>query len=133
MLSTGTDIIHLPRMEQAVQTYGDKFIERIFTPAEIAHCRGRVGPLAVRFAAKEAIAKALGVGMRIMSRHGIHWHDAEIINDAKGRPMVVLHGRAAELAAAQGLTHWSISLSHEREYGVAFVVAISPVTIYAHV
>ena len=59
--------------------------------------------------------------------------DAEIINDAKGRPMVVLHGRAAELAAAQGLTHWSISLSHEREYGVAFVVAISPVTIYAHV
>ena len=125
MLATGTDIIHLARMEQAVQAYGDKFIGRIFTAAEIAHCRGRIAPLAVRFAAKEAIAKALGVGMRIMSRHGIHWHEAEVINDAKGRPAVLLHGRAAELAAAQGLNQWSISLCHERDYGVAFVVAIS--------
>jgi holo-[acyl-carrier protein] synthase len=87
------------------------------------YCRERVPELAVRFAAKEAVAKALGVGMRILARDGIQWHEAEIIGDFRGKPMVRLHGSAAQRANELGLKEWTVSLSHEREYAVAFVVA----------
>jgi holo-[acyl-carrier protein] synthase len=78
----------------------------------------------VRFAAKEAIAKALGVGMRIMSRHGIAWHEAEVINDAKGKPIVMLHGHAEQLARELNIAYWSLSLSHDHEYAIAMAVAL---------
>jgi len=80
--------------------------------------------LAVRFAAKEAVSKALGVGLRIMAPEGIGWHEVETIPDEQGRPVVHLHSRAAARAAELGLTTWSISLSHSRDYAVAFVVAV---------
>lgn len=125
MITTGVDIIHIPRVEGAVARYGERFLRRVFTLQELAYCRGRAPELAVRFAAKEAVSKALGVGVRTLSRHGIGWHEAEVVNDRSGKPEVRLRGWAAQLAEDLGLSVWAISLSHEREYAIAFVVALS--------
>lgn len=124
MLTTGADIIHVPRVEAALERFGERFLQRVFTPTEIAYCNSRVPELAVRFAAKEAVSKALGVGVRTLSRHGIGWHEAEVINGESGKPGVRLHGRAAELADELQLVQWALSLTHEREYAIAFVVAM---------
>ena len=124
MLTTGADILHIPRIEEALAKHGERFLRRVYTPQELGYCRNRMPELAARFAAKEAISKALGVGMRIMSKDGIFWHDAEVVNDPLGKPLVKLHGKALLRAQALGLTQWSISLTHEKEYAVAFVVAI---------
>jgi holo-[acyl-carrier protein] synthase len=121
-LVTGVDLIELDRVRRLVERYGDRALRRVYTPAELAHCRARVPELAARFAAKEAVAKALGVGLRIMARDGINWHDVETLPDPRGKPIVYLHGRAALRAAELHLTKWSISLSHGRDVAVAFVV-----------
>ncbi|MFQ5792867.1 MAG: holo-ACP synthase, partial [Acidobacteriota bacterium] len=89
------------------------FLERIYTPTEVTYCRGRVAELAARFAAKEAVSKALGTGLR-----GIDWREMEILPDRRGKPLVTLHGRAGQRAAALGLTHFALSLSHSREYAI---------------
>ena len=123
MLTTGVDLINTARIERALKRYGDRFLERVFTPAEIMYCRGRAAELAARFAAKEAVSKALGVGMRMIARDGIDWRDVEVIGDLRGKPLVRLSGRAAERAGELGLTEWAISLSHTREHAIAFVVA----------
>jgi holo-[acyl-carrier protein] synthase len=124
MLTTGADILHIPRVADALAKYGERFLQRVYTPQELNYCRRRLPELAVRFAAKEAISKALGVGMRIMSKEGIYWHDAEIVNDHLGKPLLKLHGKALLRAQALGLTQWSVSLTHEKDYAVAFVVAM---------
>ena len=124
MLTTGVDIIYVPRVERAVREFGERFLMRVYTPLERLYCRERIPELAVRFAAKEAVAKTLGVGMRILARDGIQWHEAEIIGDRRGKPLVRLHGAAASRAEELGLTQWAVSLTHEREYAVAFVVAM---------
>ncbi len=124
MLTTGADILFIPRVTEAIERFGERYLQRIYTPSELAYCRGRVPELAVRFAAKEAVSKALGVGMRILASEGIYWHDAEIVNDSLGKPNVHLHGKALIRAQALSLTQWSVSLTHEREYAVAFVVAL---------
>jgi holo-[acyl-carrier protein] synthase len=123
MLTIGVDLIEIDRVERVLARHGDRFLERVFTQAEVLYCRGRPPELAARFAAKEAVSKALGVGMRMMSRDGIDWRDAEIVGDMRGKPLVRLHGRAAERAEKLGLTEWAVSLSHTREYAVAFVAA----------
>ena len=123
MLTTGVDLIEISRVERILTRYGDRFLERVFTPAEILYCRTRLPELAARFAAKEAVSKALGVGVRMISRDGINWQDAEIIGDTRGKPLVRLHGRAAERATELGLTEWAVSLSHTHEHAIAFVVA----------
>jgi holo-[acyl-carrier protein] synthase len=128
-LTTGVDLIELDRVRRLVERHGDRALERVYTPTELAHCRGRVPELAARFAAKEAVAKALGVGLRIMARDGVHWHDVETLSDGKGKPHVHLHGRAAIRAAELGLTDWSISLSHGQDVAVAFVVAIGGLSV----
>ncbi len=119
----GVDLIEVARVERVLARHGERFLARVFTPAEILYTRGRAPELAVRFAAKEAVAKALGVGMRMLARDGIRWREVEVLGDRRGRPEVYLHGRAAERAAELGLTEWAVSLSHTREYAVAFVVA----------
>ena len=124
MLTTGADILHIPRVEEAIAKHGERFLQRVYTAQELAYCRGRIPELASRFAAKEAISKALGVGMRIMALDGIYWHDAEVVNDPLGKPMVKLHGKAMLRAQALSLTQWALSLTHEKEYAVAFVVAM---------
>jgi len=125
-LAVGVDLIAVPRVERALQRHGERFLRRVFTPAEVIYSRGRAPELAARFAAKEAVSKALGVGMRILAPDGVEWHEVEVLGDWRGRPEVYLHGRAAERAAQLGLTRWAVSLSHEREYAIAFVVAMGP-------
>jgi len=120
----GVDLIEVPRVEQAIARYGDRFLERVFTSTELFYTRGRVPELAVRFAAKEAVSKALGVGMRMLSPYGIGWREVEVLGDLRGRPAVILRGRAAEIAAGLGVREWAVSLSHTKEYAVAFVVAM---------
>jgi holo-[acyl-carrier protein] synthase len=123
VLTNGVDLIRISRVERILDRYGDRFLERVFTRAEISYSRRRPAELAARFAAKEAVAKALGVGMRMMARGGIQWHEAEIVGDHRGKPLVRLHGRAAERAEELGLTEWAVSLSHTDEHALAFVVA----------
>ena len=123
MLTVGVDLVTIARLERVLQRHRDRFLERVFTPAEITYCRGRTAELAARFAAKEAASKALGVGMRMIARDGIDWRDVEVIGDARGKPLIHLYGRAAERAGELGLTEWAISLSHTREHAIAFVVA----------
>jgi holo-[acyl-carrier protein] synthase len=123
MLTTGIDLIKIARVDRMLVRYGDRFLERIFTPAEILYCRGRLPELAARFAAKEAVSKALGVGMRMIASEGIRWREVEVIGDMRGKPLVRLYGRAAERANELGLKEWAVSLSHTREHAVAFVVA----------
>jgi holo-[acyl-carrier protein] synthase len=117
-LSVGVDIIEIARIQRAVNRWGGRFLERVYTPAEVAYCRGRVSELAARFAAKEAISKALGTGLR-----GIDWREMEILPDERGKPLVTLHGRARRRAESLGLSYFAVSLSHSREYAVASVVA----------
>jgi holo-[acyl-carrier protein] synthase len=121
-LSVGVDIIEIERIKQVLQRHGERFLRRVYTEAEIAYCRGRVPELAARFAAKEAASKALGTG--IVGRGGISWREVEVLPDARGKPLVHLHGRAQDRAQSLGLKKFAISLSHSQEYAVAFVVAM---------
>jgi holo-[acyl-carrier protein] synthase len=123
MLTTGVDIVHIPRVEAALKRHGERFIRRVFTQREVAASHGFPHELAARFAAKEAVAKALGVGMRVMSPLGVRFDEVETLRDLLGKPIVVLSGRAAARAQELGLTEWAISLSHERDYAIASVVA----------
>ena len=116
-LVTGIDLIEVGRIRGAVERHGIRFLERIYTSKELAQTRNSMASLAARFAAKEAVAKALGCGIGIVG-----WKDIEILRDEAGGPRVILHGPAAQRAAEQGLQNWSVSLSHTREYAVAVVV-----------
>ena len=119
----GIDLIGIGRFERVLLQHSDRFLERVFTPAEVLYCRGRLAELAARFAAKEAVSKALGVGVRMIARDGIHWQDVEVIGDARGKPLIRLYGRAAERAGELGLVDWTVSLSHTRENAIAVVIA----------
>lgn len=127
MLRTGVDIIRIERIRRAISRYDrapharKRFLARLYTEAELRYCDDRAESLAARFAAKEAIAKALGTGAW---RDGIRWIDLEIVSDARGAPSVQLHGVAARRAASLGLNEWSVSLSHDEERAIAFVVAL---------
>ncbi len=120
ILKTGIDIIEIPRIQTALDRHGERFLKRVFTELEVFECRGRAEALAVRFAAKEAASKALGTGIGPIS-----WRDVETLHKWSGEPYLVLHGAAERIAEELGLTIWSISLSHSREYGIAVVVATS--------
>ena len=117
MLTTGVDIIEISRIRDVLNAYQTRFLKRIFTDVEITYCRGRAPNLAGRFAAKEATMKALGTGVR-----GVSWKDIEISRKESGAPSVLLHGRAARRADILGLKDVSLSISHSRDYAVAFVV-----------
>ena len=117
----GIDLIHIDRIEQAVERWGQRFLQRIFTTAEIERCQKLHRPaqcLALRFAAKEAFAKALGLGMR----KGLRWSDVEVVNDDLGKPGLRLHNRAKQLLAATEAKKTWLSLSDERDSAVAVVV-----------
>ena len=118
MLSTGVDIIEISRVGDVLSRYGDRFLRRVFTEAESAYCRGRPPNLAGRFAAKEAAMKALGTGTR-----GVAWRDIEVVRASSGAPSIQLHGRAEARAQRLGVQELSLSISHSRDYAVAFVVA----------
>lgn len=118
MLSVGVDMIEIERIAHALERFEERFLRRVYTPREVAYCRGRVPELAARFAAKEAISKALGTGLV-----GISWVEMEILADRRGKPYVVLHGRALERAEQLGLHEWAVSLTHSNSHAVAMVVA----------
>lgn len=119
MLRTGVDIVELERVERVMARSGQRFMARIFTPQEQAYCQDRIASLAGRFAVKEAVAKALGTGIGEMT-----WVEIEIVSDALGRPELILHGAAKQLADRLGLVEWSISLSHTETYAIGFAVAM---------
>ena len=116
-LASGVDIIEISRVKQVLERYGQRFLDRVYTAGEIAYCRGRAPNLAARFAAKEATMKALGTGVR-----GVGWKDIEVVRHESGAPSVLLHGRGKRRAQQLGVREISLSLSHSREYAVAFVV-----------
>jgi holo-[acyl-carrier protein] synthase len=116
MVSVGVDIVEVRRVEDAIDRWGDRFLERIYTPDEIAYCRGiaRQGEsFAVRFAAKEAFAKALKIG-RISV-----WREVEIVRGEGPRPSVLLHGSAKSLVGGRRV---DLSLSHASSHAVAVVL-----------
>lgn len=117
-VAVGVDLIEISRIERAVADFGERFMNRIYTERERERYRGRISELAARFAAKEAVSKALGLGIR-----GIHWREMEILSNRRGKPVLILHDRAAERAKALGLSHFSVSLTHSRTDAMAFVVA----------
>ncbi|MHB9091166.1 MAG: holo-ACP synthase, partial [Chloroflexota bacterium] len=112
--SVGVDIIEIERVGRLVARHGEHFLNRVYTPEEVGYCRGRLPALAARFAAKEAVFKALGTGVR-----GVGWREVEVLSDRQGKPHVALHGRAQARSKELGLTHFAISLSHSRGYAVA--------------
>ncbi len=114
----GVDAAEIARIRHAVERWGQPFLDRVYTPAEQVYCRGRAERLAGRFAAKEAVSKALGTGIR-----ELRWRDIEVLPDRRGRPTVYLHGTAAARARAMGATWLSISITHAGELAIAFVIA----------
>jgi holo-[acyl-carrier protein] synthase len=118
-LRSGVDIIKIARVQRAIERHGERFYRRFFTEGERTYCSDRPASLAVRLAAKEAVAKALGTGIG-----DVRWIEIEIVSDARGRPDLVLHGAAQRLADDLGLHEWSLSLSHTDEEAIAFVVAM---------
>jgi holo-[acyl-carrier protein] synthase len=114
----GIDVVELARFRALYEKWGERLVRRVFTEAEAARARGRPDELAARFAAKEAISKALGTGIR-----GVGWREMEVLSNRRGKPYVRLHGAAAARAAALGLTSWSVSLTHSDTVAMAMVVA----------
>lgn len=116
----GVDIVELDRIAAAYDRFGHRFVERILTLQEQADCGDppRIASLAARFAAKEAVAKALGVGIS-----GIKWRDIEVVRRPSGEPAIALSGGAARVAARRGVKRVFVSLSHSRRYAVATATA----------
>jgi holo-[acyl-carrier protein] synthase len=119
MVRCGIDMIENQRVEQGIARQGEQFLNRFFTPAERADCGDKPYRLAARIAAKEAVAKALGTGIGDVS-----WKEIEILSDERRRPVLHLHGAAAELSRQLGLTQWDISLTHTEVYASAVAVAV---------
>ena len=117
MNTVGVDIIEISRIAQVLDRWGERFLNRIYTRGELEYSRGRPPQLASRFAAKEAMMKALGTG-----RRGVDWRDIEVVRLSGGRPTIHLHGRAYQVAKRIALRHVALSLSHSREYAIASVV-----------
>jgi holo-[acyl-carrier protein] synthase len=112
----GVDIIEIDRIEQLICRWGETFLQRVFTPAELK-LFNNTSSLAARFAAKEAVLKALGACDK-----GISWQEIEIIAEINGKPLVNLMGKAKLKADEFAISRINISLSHSKEYAVAFVV-----------
>jgi len=111
----GVDIIEIGRIERVISEWQDSFLNRIYTPAEL-ESHYNVSSLAARFAAKEAVMKALGTGTR-----GVNWREIEILTNVDGTPVIRLHGRAYQRSREVGIAGFSVTLSHSRQYAVAFV------------
>jgi len=121
IVGTGIDIAEVPRIEESLQRFGERFLRRMFTEGERRYCDGkanRVERYAARFAAKEAAMKALGTGWN----YGVAFRDVEICREPGGRPTIAFHGKAAQFAARLGTTRISLSLSHTEDYAIAQVI-----------
>jgi holo-[acyl-carrier protein] synthase len=121
IVGTGVDIAEVSRIESSIERFGERFLRRVFTDAEIHYCDSKVNKAeryAARFAAKEAALKAIGTGLR----SGITWHDVEVTREPGGRPTMTFHGVAAQFAAKLGMRRAHLSLSHTKEHAIAYVI-----------
>ena len=116
----GVDIIEIGRVKEAVNRWGERFLRRVYTEAELAAYRHKPSSLAARFAGKEAVMKLLGTG-----RIGVNWREIETLSHPSGRPRVNLYGRAQSKAGELGIKEIAVSLSHSKEYAIACVSAFS--------
>ncbi len=119
ILRTGVDLIEIHRLEELNPAIRQRFLRRVFTEAELTAAGDSLDSLAGRFAAKEAVAKALGCGIGPPG-----WQEIEVVRGKNGEPVLRLHGAAEQIAAQQGLTAWSISISHSKTHAVAVAVAL---------
>jgi len=117
---TGIDIIEIARIKKAIARWGEAFLHRVYTEAEIKLYSNKPPSLAARFACKEAVMKLLGTG-----RRGVHWREIETLSHPGGKPLVNLYGRAQSRANEMGLKEIAVSLSHSKEYAIASVTSIS--------
>jgi holo-[acyl-carrier protein] synthase len=121
IIGTGIDIVNIERVEHLMTRWGDLFLGRVFTEKEIARCQRQARPsdcFAIRFAAKEAFLKAIGLGLR----KGIHWTDIEVVNDSMGKPSLSFDRRAREILQTLRIQQAFLTLSHDRPYAVAHVL-----------
>src|SRR5205809_2325575 len=121
IVGTGIDLAEVPRIQASIERFGRKFVERIFTPLEIAYVERKANKFeryAARFAAKEAGMKAIGTGWR----RGVRWQDFEVANLPSGKPTLRFHGAAAEFARRLGVRNVSLSITHTAQYGMAHVI-----------
>lgn len=116
---TGIDMVDIPRLDGVLERHGDRFLLRVYTENELSQAGNRTTSLAARFAAKEAVAKALGTGI---GRVG--WRDIEVLRSGDGQPTLHLYGRAVEIAVDLAISSWSVSLTHTRNTAAAVVVGI---------
>lgn len=120
----GLDIVSVARIKRLHDEYGRQFAGRIFTPVEIEYCENKQNPyphLAARFAAKESLLKAVGLGLR----DGLSWQQIEVVNDPKGAPKLILTGRASEILSEMEIVDTLLSISHTDELAVAEVLLLS--------
>jgi holo-[acyl-carrier protein] synthase len=121
IFGVGIDLVNIPRMATVLERWGERFVKRVFTKQEAESCYQRAYPassFALRFAAKEAFSKALGLGMR----QGIRWRDIEVYHLPGGRPTLKLRGKSSELCREKGIVRLHLSLSDESSYGAAVVI-----------
>jgi holo-[acyl-carrier protein] synthase len=121
IIGTGIDIAEVPRIRHSIERFGDRFLKRIYTAGEIRYCdskANRVERYAARFAAKEAAMKALGTGWS----RGVRWRDCEVSRLPGGRPTILFHGKAGEIAASLGVNNAALSISHTEEQAIAQVI-----------
>lgn len=121
IVGSGIDLIEISRIQQSMERFGKRFLDRVYTAAEQAYClrkRNAAESLAARFAAKEAGAKALGTGIS----RGVSWLEIEVVREPSGRPTIRFHGRAAEIAAQMGVANVALSITHTATLSMASVV-----------
>ncbi|MCB2228665.1 MAG: holo-ACP synthase [Desulfarculaceae bacterium] len=121
----GLDLAKVERIGRALERHGERFLARCFTAYEQKLCLSRPGKasaLALRFAAKEAFSKAAGLGMNGLGKRGLGWTDIEVVHDPRGKPELVLHGRAKAWAEETGISNSFVSLTDEGDYAAAVVV-----------
>jgi holo-[acyl-carrier protein] synthase len=121
IVGTGVDLAEVPRIRASIERFGERFIHRIFTPAEIAYVERKANKFeryAARFAAKEAGMKAIGTGWR----RGVGWKDFEVANLRTGKPTLLFHGVAGQFAARLAVKNVSLSITHTSELAMAHVI-----------
>jgi holo-[acyl-carrier protein] synthase len=121
IIGIGIDLVEVDRLKKSVEKFGDRFLNRLFTENEIKYCQTKSNSyqhFAVRFAAKEALLKAIGTGLR----EGMTWHEIEIINDKQGKPSILTHGKCDDILHKLDVRIPELSLSHTKHHGVAVVI-----------
>ena len=123
IVGLGTDIVEVERVAKMISDHGDHFLERVFTPGEIAHCSGRresAPHYAGRWAAKEAVMKVLGTGFT----QEVGWTDIEVVTQPSGQPVIALHGTTRQVAERLGIANVLVSLSHTKHYATATAIGL---------